>query len=817
MTSGALVDRGPRSVLVAGLGPGLSDWLQAQFRTLHFRVAEEQDDILEELQRGESSLLVLSEVVSAFSVRALLEKLRSLLPDAGVPVIACLPASALGDEARSLVRDLGVERILYQPVDRMELARQIGTILQLPIEPASEVGPTPDRRAGLTALWERFRGTLEQRLTVMEDAAIAAIEGKLDPSQQRTGEREAHKFAGSIGTFGFMEASRLASTVEAILARPDPPGEVDALRLADLLVAIRSELEKPPATLAPEGEPSAPPEARPVLLLMSRDQSLVERVSKESRNRGLELVALSEPEALRTWIADASPVAALVDVDNDAGGNEETWEVLVGLAAREPPVPALVLSERGTFTDRLEVARRGGRGFLEKPVAPARAVELALSLASETAVEGYRVLSVDDDPAVLATLSSLLEREGLTVETLEDPLRFWDVLEQMVPDLLVLDVDMPHVSGIEICRMVRNDLRRRDLVILFLTARTDSETVQRIFAAGADDFVSKPIIPAELRSRIRNRLERLQLQRRLSDTDFLTGLFTRRKSEEVLERYLLLAQRQQLPLSLAVLDLDRFKAINDQYGHEMGDAVLRRLGQLLTDFFRGEDVVARWGGEEFVIGMYGSNRENTVRRLRELLETLRREEFRRPGHPVFQVTFSAGVATFPDDGRDVHSLYRGADAALLEAKSRGRARVLPVASSRTGDGSEAAGEADIVLVEDDEALGTLLVHTLQARGYQVRWIRDGQEAMEALEGPQPALRPRLVLLDIDLPGLDGMTVLRKLTRTGALDSTRVIMLTLRSGEAEVYKSLELGAFDHVGKPFSIPVLLQRIGKALEEE
>jgi DNA-binding response OmpR family regulator len=119
-----------------------------------------------------------------------------------------------------------------------------------------------------------------------------------------------------------------------------------------------------------------------------------------------------------------------------------------------------------------------------------------------------RVLCVDDDEHMLAAVRAVLEPQHVEVHTLADPLHFWTRLGEVDPDLLVLDIEMPHVNGIELCRVVRADPRRRSLPVVFLTSRTEPESVYRVFAAGADDFVAKPFVGPELIARIRNRLER---------------------------------------------------------------------------------------------------------------------------------------------------------------------------------------------------------------------------------------------------------------------------------------------------------------------
>ncbi len=241
--------------------------------------------------------------------------------------------------------------------------------------------------------------------------------------------------------------------------------------------------------------------------------------------------------------------------------------------------------------------------------------------------------------------------------------------------MLILDVDMPGVNGPELCRTVRNDPRWSRLAVIFATARTDAATVEEVFNAGADDYIAKPIVGPELVSRVANRLERVRLYRTHAETDYLTGLANRAKSDEGLAQLAALADRFSEPLSVAMLDIDSFKLVNDRHGHAMGDSVLRRLGEHLRRDFRGNDVVGRWGGEEFIIGMYGMTRQNGVKRLTDTLKRFGEEEFT-GSQGTLRVSFSAGVAEYPLDGPDQHAVSRAADQALYRAKATGRARVL---------------------------------------------------------------------------------------------------------------------------------------------
>lgn len=173
--------------------------------------------------------------------------------------------------------------------------------------------------------------------------------------------------------------------------------------------------------------------------------------------------------------------------------------------------------------------------------------------------------------------------------------------------------------------------------------------------------------------------------RRLVETDALTGLANRRHALETMERFLALAKRQGRPLSVAYIDFDHFKRVNDRHGHPVGDSVLRRAGELLANSFRGQDVVARWGGEEFLIMMFGIGKQDAAVRLRSVLQILNDERFSSSNGRVFHVSFSAGVAAYPHDGQDVQSLYAIADQALYRAKELGRNRVVVASGLGTAE------------------------------------------------------------------------------------------------------------------------------------
>lgn len=648
-------------------------------------------------------------------------------------------------------------------------------------------------RLSLNDVWNQRKHLVLERVDVLEGAIADLIEGNLDPDTRRAAEREAHKLAGSSGIFGFMKASEAAHEIELALTphRDIPPTEV--LSLSDLVTKVRAELEQPLDGHPEQAEEPLRDETRSAhLLIVDDDDEIVERLVSEAAAQGMTVETAAGPDTALELVKESRFDVVLLDLvfpESDVDG----VSFLQDFVDLQPHATVLVLTVTDAFADRVAVARLGGRGFLSKTMAPSKIIEAAVEAIEGSRHAGTKVLMVDDDPTVLDAMQSLLEAQGIKGIKVQDPRDFWEVLEKSMPDLLMLDIDMPDISGIELCRVVRNDPRWKHLPVLFLTAHREPAAVNAIFMAGADDYVIKPVLGKELLARIGNRLERIQLLKQLAETDPLTGVWNRRRAMEGFAQLIRLADRYEQPFCLITLDLDHFKHVNDTYGHAQGDGVLQRLGQLMKHKFRGEDIVARWGGEEFVVGTYGLSARDGLERMNLFLEEFGADPFTGPTGEIFKVTFSAGLAQYPEDGTDVAALYRAADAALYRAKKAGRAQVVRVGHETGTIAGDGERSVDVVVVEDDELLTPMLEHALYNRGYSVRLLKEGDVAAASLAGSPPALGARLVLLDIDLPGLSGLSILRKMADSGMLKHTKVIMLTARSAEDEVVQALELGA------------------------
>jgi diguanylate cyclase (GGDEF)-like protein len=512
----------------------------------------------------------------------------------------------------------------------------------------------------LRASWERLREKILGRITTLEQATTAWLEGSLAEELRQRAHHEAHKLAGSLGIFGFQEGSRIAHEIECELQtenRVYAPKE--ALHFSQLVVALHRELQmaSPELSVAISNENHM----HKNLILVATDAALVQEFITLATMQNLHLYIVENVNVAREAIVHGHPDAVLIDLSlSESLG----LKLLAELAAQTPPIPALVFSEKDSLADRVTIARLGGRTFLHKPIAMGQSAIAIDQLLAQIQARKARILAVDHDPHFLAMLRQLLEPWGFNLHTLEDSRRFWEVLQGFSPDLLILNAEMPHINGMELCQVVRNDLQWSALPIVLLIAHADPEVMRRVFSAGADDYISKPITEPQLVTCLLNRLERTWLLRNVARTDALTKTFSRRRFLQELDQFLHLAKHYDQHFCLALIKIDNFKQLNRQQGSSVGDQVLRQIGTLLLKMFQGIDIVGRWDGARFVVAMNDLNRQQGYERLVEVLENLRNETFLGQDGKVLQITCSSGLVLFPEDGDQLASLCQAVEQSL---------------------------------------------------------------------------------------------------------------------------------------------------------
>jgi DNA-binding response OmpR family regulator/HPt (histidine-containing phosphotransfer) domain-containing protein len=375
-----------------------------------------------------------------------------------------------------------------------------------PLETTKEQPASP----AIAAIWERHRPKYRDRLAAIEQALEALDQNALNPELKAAALHEAHTLAGSLGSFGFNNASEQARTIERQL-KSDLP-QVEPLWLP--LKALRQILEDTPSTPAPPAIlPAASLPLRSRVLIVDDDVVLARAIATTAQAAGIVADIATTPAQARSAIVRDRPDAILLDLSFPESA-ETGFELLAELNSKPNPIPAIAFTAKESFSDRVKVARLGGCGFLHKPVSPAQVMQALNRILGHTQSDTATLLIVDDDAQLLDYLRAVLEPWGFKLILLDDPRQFWQTLEKANPDLLILDIFMPEVNGIELCQVVRNDLQWSELPVLMLSAHRDTELVQQVFMAGADDYIQKPIVEPELIARVLNRLERYRSQRR---------------------------------------------------------------------------------------------------------------------------------------------------------------------------------------------------------------------------------------------------------------------------------------------------------------
>ena len=397
----------------------------------------------------------------------------------------------------------------------------------------TEHKPTAQQtKVALIALWRTVKPQHLERLKLIKQTTQALQNNCLTNDLQQAAIRAAHSLTGALGVFGLRSGSDLARAIETILRQDTLLNVDDQQQLAELVNSLEEQLIQ----TFNQMELSKPRLTAPIFVLIDNNLDLFQQLIKALQAEGLKMhIALSE-SALDT-VRQALKVAQLdltqtyrakppgnPKVEDDlpdvvlfnislATLDQSALERLSHLINQLPPLPVIISSEDGSLASRVKAARLGSHSFLHSP-------DVSTVLKSVLEVRSHlqqpTVLAVDDDPQVLEALRLLLEPKGLRLVTLSQPLNFWTTLQAASPDLLLLDMEMPDFTGMELCQAVRQAPVWNQLPIIFFTARSDADSKAAALRAGANDLVEKSSTDSDLLNRLCHQLRRSQLQQAMA-------------------------------------------------------------------------------------------------------------------------------------------------------------------------------------------------------------------------------------------------------------------------------------------------------------
>lgn len=335
--------------------------------------------------------------------------------------------------------------------------------------------------------------------------------------------------------------------------------------------------------------------------------------------------------------------------------------------------PTILVTSDSSLDDRLAAARAGVDAIVRRPVNLNELHDWLEHFASQREDQEISILIVDDDLPSAELYAEALRGAGMMATVVSEPQAAIERIDAMRPDLILMDIGMPNVSGIELSRIIRQSRQNLSVPIVFFSDDQDTRRQLEARKYGGEDFIAKPVDLEWLVSLVRLRTERARALRSMIERDGLTGLFSHSPFKDRVAQELERCRRIGAELSFAMIDLDRFKQINDNYGHPVGDAVIRAAANLLLGKLRRIDVVGRYGGEEFGVMLL----DTAPKAAAAVIEGLRQQFCETPftvGRRTFRVTFSAGIAG-SRNRRDLPQLIAAADDAVYAAKRNGRNRV----------------------------------------------------------------------------------------------------------------------------------------------
>lgn len=412
-----------------------------------------------------------------------------------------------------------------------------------------------------------------------------------------------------------------------------------------------------------------------------------------------------------------------------------------------------------------------------------------------------RILVVEDDPTSAVIMEGALEAPSREIILAANVAEADAALEGGDISLVVLDLVLPDGDGRNLLMRLRDRSETATVPVIVVSGRMGPRPKAECFALGADIFIEKPFDPEVLQAAVSAKLQRTALVPRDSPHDDLTGRPNRAALREAYE-----GKRQESgALAVALLNMDHFTRVVEGRGGDGADAVLVRVAEVIADGLRPDDILGRWGGEEFVVLMPGVDVVEAVQLVDGARRTLRQTPVEAGNGPI-TVTFSAGVVV-AEAAQPFDEAVSAASRYLYIAKSTGRNKVLGETTR------EAPPQRTIVVAEDDPLVASMLEHRMHKEGFEVVHFANGAELVAAAG----TLEPSLAILDVKMPGMDGFEVLEHLRQTETFGAVPIIMLTSMGAERDIVRGFDLGANDYVLKPFSPVELVARVHRLMEKQ
>ncbi len=410
------------------------------------------------------------------------------------------------------------------------------------------------------------------------------------------------------------------------------------------------------------------------ILLIEHDSKLAQDISQKLTSTNFEVTVINDIAKLRPSLR-LNTCCIIANLDDL---NSKEMEILGKVEEVRCSLPLIFLSRDNSIGTRLKAVQAGGQSFIIKPLDYTLLLQSIDSLTERALVEKFRVLIIDDQKSLSDYYASILESAGFEVMTVNNPQHgLMPALTDFVPDLILLDLYMPYCNGQDLAGIIRQMDNLLSVPIIFLSAEASSNLQLRAMSTGADAFLTKPVSSDDLLLTVQSRIKRGRALRDLVTKDHLSSLLNRRESIRRLDEEISRSRRTGTHLSVAMLDLDHFKKINDSEGHSIGDWVIKFFSRSMQKVFRDCDIIGRHGGEEFLVIFPDIEPDTAQLACKRLKKYIKDSESDLP----IAFTYSGGLALLSNEDTS-HSILERADIALYKAKEKCRNKVITATDNK---------------------------------------------------------------------------------------------------------------------------------------
>lgn len=800
-------------------------------------------------------------VESQPDVLSLIEEIHRAASQKPIAFI-CKPKKESATTYRALKEDLQVSYVLEQPVKLEEAEALIKkwAHLEEPIKlsPLAEKIPLNLRQAYNHSISDKL-----ERIGHLVDQLIQ------NPTQENLAvlKQDVHKIAGSAASYGYLKVSDLCRLWETRLAEQMGPFQaadqspdhylynIQLLRALQLyfqhiypvypehfLIGTSSSSPATPqpdessysilstvpeaiknifspffksSSVTPEPTPSTFTEPTLDLYAVTQDKDLIDLLQTVLQDRKVSISIETNALTALRLLSEKSvrPKILMVEQtypDSPITGKEllSQIEIKKGFA----PTSLVLLIEKDLLEDRFNALKEGVNYVLKKPLSHETINYLLSNSIGPTAYPDFKVLVIDDDPDICAFISHALKEINMNVETTSDETRTLDLVNSFHPDLLLLDINMPHYSGWTLLRTLRSDIRYRYLTIVLITAISNLPSIEHSYMESGDEIITKPFNKAALQTRITQIAKRQSILQSLHDRDSVTGYYNNQAFIHLFRKTVWLTAANEEFLSLVLLEIDRFEEIKKILTANQINETLTSISNLLNYSIH-EDSLRGYLGE----GKFGLTFEGyEASQIETLIHPFLLAAEKNIPIPLTQfprLTFSCGIAVCKKIDTSIDQMIQGTEDALNKAKITGGNNIrfyhFPLIPS-----SETTTQ-EVILVEDDPDVLEILTHAYKSHHFIVTSFTTGKDALQYFNQRKELKGRYLIVLDRNLPDMDGIDILRKIKQKFSYH-IRAIFLTSFSSEKDILEGLREGAIDYITKPFSIPILIQKTNLLLNQ-